>query len=131
MKNEDKEDKVAAGEHLNQYAEGWTKGDAQIILGSLADSFQLDDPNGGNISKQALPDYLAGMWQTVEGIRGKTNDPLLDITEVVTKEEQGEITAWVWWVVPGTPIQGSGLIKVGDNGVISERLCYYTKLPQD
>ena len=102
----------------------------KLFLGSLADSFHLDDPNGGNISKQAFPDYLAGMWQTVEGIRDKTSDPLLEITEVVTSEEQGEITAWVWWVVPGTPIQGSGLIKVGDTGVISERLCYYTKLPQ-
>ncbi len=121
---------MAAGDYLNQYAEGWTKGDAQIIAGSLADSYQLDDPNAGMINKQAFADYLAGMWQMVEGIRGKTSDPLLDITEVVTQEDQGIITAWVWWAVPGTPIQGSGLIKVGDQGVLSERLCFYTKLPE-
>ena len=121
---------MAAGDYLNQYAEGWTKGDAQIIVGSLADSYHLDDPNAGMITKQALPEYLAGMWQMVEGIRGKTNDPLLEITEVVTQEEQGVLTAWVWWAVPGTPIQGSGLIKVADQGVLSERLCFYTKLPE-
>ena len=121
---------MAAGDYLNQYAEGWTEGDTQIIMGSLADSFQLDDPNAGKITKPALAEYLTGMWQMVEGIRGKTNDPLLDITEVVTQEEQGVLTAWVWWAVPGTPIQGSGLIKVGDQGVLSERLCFYTKLPQ-
>ena len=121
---------MAAGDHLNQYAEGWTKGDAQIIVGSLADSFELDDPNAGKITKQALAEYLAGMWQMVEGIRGKTSDPLLEITEVVTQEEQGVLTAWVWWAVPGTPIQGSGLIKAGDQGVLSERLCFYTKLPE-
>ena len=121
---------MAAGDYLNQYAEGWTKGDVQIITGSLADSYQLDDPNFGNVSKQAFPEYLAGMWQVVEGIRGKTSDPLLEVTEVVTGEDQGVITAWVWWTVPGTPIQGSGLIKVGDNGVLSERLTYYIKLPE-
>ena len=121
---------MAAGDYLNQYAEGWTKGDAQIIVGSLADSFELDDPNAGKITKQALAEYMAGMWQMVEGIRGKTSDPLLEITELVTQEEQGVLTAWVWWAVPGTPIQGSGLIKAGAQGVLSERLCFYTKLPE-
>ncbi len=120
---------MAAGDYLNQYAEGWTKGDAQIIVGSLADSYQLDDPNAGVIDKQAFAAYLAGMWEMVEGIRGKTGEPLLEVTEVVTQEEQGVLTAWLWWVVPSTPIQGSGLIKVGDEGVLSERLCFYTKLP--
>ena len=121
---------MAAGDYLNQYAEGWTKGDAQIIVGSLADSFELDDPNAGKITKQGLAEYMAGMWQMVEGIRGKTSDPLLEISELVTQEEQGVLTAWVWWAVPGTPIQGSGLIKAGDQGVLSERLCFYTKLPE-
>ena len=121
---------MAAGDYLNQYAEGWTKGDVQIIVGSLADSYQLDDPNAGMINKHAFAESLAGMWQMVEGIRGKTSDPLLEVTEVVTQDEQGVLTAWLWWVVPGTPIQGSGLIKVGDHGVISERLCYFTKLSE-
>ena len=120
---------MPAGDYLSQYAEGWTKGDAQIIMGSLADSYQLDDPNAGMIDKQAFEGYLAGMWEMVEGIRGKTSEPLLDVTEVVTQEEQGVLTAWLWWVVPSTPIQGSGLIKAGDQGVLSERLCFYTKLP--
>jgi len=80
---------MAARDYLGQYAEGWTKGDAQIITGSLADNYQLDDPNAGMINKQGFASYLSGMWQVVEGIRGKTSDPLLDITEVVTQEDQG------------------------------------------
>ena len=56
---------MPAGDYLGQYAEGWTKGDSQIILGSLADSYQLDDPNAGTINKQGFADYLAGMWQVV------------------------------------------------------------------
>ena len=67
---------MAAGDYLGQYAEGWTKGDAQIITGSLADNYQLDDPNAGMINKQGLAEYLSGMWQVVEGIRGKTSDPV-------------------------------------------------------
>ncbi|MCH9016382.1 MAG: nuclear transport factor 2 family protein, partial [Chloroflexi bacterium] len=85
---------MAAGDYLNQYAEGWTKGDAQIIVGSLADSYQLDDPNAGMINKQAFTEYLAGMWEIVEGIRGKTSDSLIELTEIVTQEEQGVFTAW-------------------------------------
>jgi hypothetical protein len=121
---------MPAGDYLGQYAEGWSKGDSQIIVGSLADNYQLDDPNAGTINKQGFADYLAGMWQVVEGIRGKTDDPLIELTEIITQEDGGILTAWAWWTVPGTPIQGSALIKVGDQGVISERLCYYTKLPE-
>ena len=45
---------MAARDYLGQYAEGWTKGDAQIITGSLADNYQLDDPNAGMINKQGF-----------------------------------------------------------------------------
>lgn len=121
---------MAKSDHLNKYAEGWIKGDASIIVSSLDDAYQLDDPNAGIISKQAFPEYLAGMLQTVETMRGKTQDPLLEVSELLTQDAEDVLTAWVWWVVPGTPIQGGGLIKVGDRGVVSERLTYYTKLPE-
>ena len=119
---------MAKTDHLNRYAEGWIKGDAGIIVSSLDDAYQLDDPNAGKISKQAFSEYLAGFWQQVEGIRGKVDQPLLEVSELLTQEAEGTLTAWVWWLVPGTDIQGSGLIKVGDRGVLSERLTYYTKL---
>ena len=70
------------------------------------------------------------MWQMVEGMRGKTNDPLLEFTEVVTQEEQGVLTVWNWWAVPSPPMQGSALFKVSDQGVLWERLCFFTKLPE-
>jgi len=50
-----------AGNYLNQYIEGWTKGDALILKGSLADSYYLDDPNSGKITKQAVGEYLNGL----------------------------------------------------------------------
>ena len=68
---------MAVGDYLNRYIEGWIKGDTQIPTGSLAENNLLDDSNSGKITKQALGEYLNGLWQIVEGIRGKTNDPLL------------------------------------------------------
>ena len=68
---------MAVGDYLNRYIEGWTKGDTQIPTGSLAENNHLDDSNSGKITKQAVGEYLNGLWQIVEGIRGKTNDPLL------------------------------------------------------
>ena len=102
--------------------------DAAIIIGSLDNGYTLDDPNAGTISKEGLTDYLAGFKQQVESIRGNTGGPLIDLSELVTQEQAGILTAWAWWSVPGTGIQGGGLIKVGDTGVLSERLTYYTKL---
>ena len=119
---------MAKTDHLNRYAEGWIKGDAGIIVSSLDDKYELDDPNAGKISKQAFSEYMASFWQQVEAIRGKVDQPLLEVSELLTQEVEGTLTAWVWWLVPGTDIQGSGLIKVGDRGVLSERLAFYTKL---
>ena len=54
----------------------------------------------------------------------------MELTEVTTNEDGGLLTAWCWWSIPGTALQGAGLIKVGDDGVRSEKLAYYTKLPE-
>ena len=121
---------MSVSDHLNRYAEGWTKGDAAIILESLDDGYELDDPNSGSISKTAFAEYFAAFKGQVEEIRGQTSSPFLEVSEVVTQQEGADLTAWVWWAVPETPIQGSGLIKVGPNGVLSERLAFYTKLPE-
>ena len=54
----------------------------------------------------------------------------MELTELVTSEKDGVLTAWCWWEILGTLMKGSGLIKVTDNGVISERLANYTKLSE-
>ena len=121
---------MAASDYLSGYAAGWSNGDLQVILGSLADGYEMDDPNSGLITKAAFSEYFAGFKAQVDSMRGPTTAALMELSELVTKEEGGVLTAWAWWAVPGTPIQGSGLIKVGDNGVLSERLTFYTKLPE-
>jgi hypothetical protein len=121
---------MSKADNLNRYAEGWITGDAGVIVSTLDDGYEMDDPNAGKISKAAFREYHAAFKEQVESIRGVSEDAWLDLSELVTQEEAGVLTAWAWWTVPGTPIQGSALIKVGDGGVISERLTFYTKLPE-
>ena len=122
---------MSASEHLGTYAEGWTKGDAELILNAAADNYTLDDPNAGVIPKNEFANYLEGLKEAVTSLReGSLQEPFLELSEVVTEEKEGVLTAWCWWAVPGTQIKGSGLIKVGLDGVQSEVLTYYTKLPE-
>ena len=122
---------MSASEHLGTYAEGWTKGDAGLILKAAADNFTFDDPNAGAIPKNEFADYLEGLNETVSSLReGSLPEPFMELSEVVTEEKEGVLTAWCWWAIPGTQIKGSGLIKVGSEGVQSEVLTYYTKLPE-
>ena len=122
---------MSAADHLGVYAEGWTKGDAEIILRAVTDDYTFDDPNAGTISKSEFSDYLSGMRETVRSLcGGNLPEPFMELSEVVTQEAEGVLTAWCWWAVPGTEIKGSGLIKVASNGVRSEVITYYTKLPE-
>ncbi|MEO3427257.1 nuclear transport factor 2 family protein [Pelagibius sp. CAU 1746] len=120
---------MSKADHLAAYAEGWTTGNSDKILSALSDSYVLDDPNHGRVAKGDMAAYLDGMKATVEELRGgKAEAHFLSLTEVLTAEADGELTAWCWWTAPGTGIAGSGLIKVADDGVVSERLTYYTAL---
>ena len=92
---------MASADHLNTYADGWTTGDVAIIISSLDNGYTLDDSNAGTISKEAMSEYLVGFKQQVESIRGNTDSPLLEISELVTQGQAGILIAWVWWSVPG------------------------------
>jgi hypothetical protein len=123
---------MTAADHLGVYAEGWTNGDADKILSSVTNDYVFDDPNTGQIPKAEFAAYLAEFHKTVDSLRAGAADdgPFMELSEVVTSEADGVLTAWCWWAIPGTPIQGSGLIKVADEGVQSERITFYTKLPE-
>jgi hypothetical protein len=121
---------MSADEYLAIYAEGWTKGDADIISKALAESYVFDDPNAGRIGKHDFRKYMAGFKDKVAALRGgKPQKQFMELSEVVTQTAEGVVTAWCWWTLPGTDVEGSGLIKVGQEGVLSERIAYYTNLP--
>ena len=118
-----------ASDHLGLYAQGWTTGDADLVLQAITDDYTLDDPNAGKISNDNFKNYLDEMKETIKTLRGgDLPDPFMEITEVVTSEENDITTAWCAWSIPGTPVKGAGLIKVNSSGVFSEVLTYYTAL---
>ncbi len=113
------------------YAEGWALGDSEMIMSAVSPDMVLDDPNVGKINHDALPDYIAGLKTAVAELRaGETHDKLMDMSEVVIKDDETPVSIWAWFTIPGTALAGSALIKVADEGVIEERLAYYTSLPK-
>lgn len=120
---------MSALEHLGKYAEGWSNGDADMVLRAVTNEYVLDDPNEGKISKSEFSNYLNGLKEAAKTLcNGNLPEPFMEITEVLTLEEDEVTTASCAWVVPGTDIRGAGLIKVNSSGVLSEVLTYYTKL---
>ena len=119
---------MTTADYLGQYAEGWTKGDAGAILKAVSDDYTFDDPNVGKITKSDFTTYLLSLKESVKSAQGgRLPTPFMELSEVVTHEKDGVMTAWCWWSIPGTSMKGSGLIKVGPTGVRSEVITYYAK----
>jgi len=117
-------------EYLGAYAEGWSNGDTDKILGATADAFVFDDPNARKVSKGDFEAFFAGMKESVASQRGPNYaGPFMELSEVLTMSDGDQLAASCWWEVPGTSLCGGGLIKVSSEGVLSERITYYTRLP--
>jgi len=122
-------DRLAAYGHLAAYSEGWINGDADTVLPALADDYLLDDPHFGRIPRDGMAAYFEQLKATVRDLRGGADEPpLMRIGELITEETDDLLTVWLWWAVPATALEGAGLIKIAQRGVVFERLAYFTKL---
>jgi hypothetical protein len=118
-------------DYIATYSEGWTLGDSEKIMSVVSDNMVLDDPNTGKITREALPNYIAGLKNAVEELRaGAVEDKLMEMSEVVIKDDETPASIWAWFTIPGTLLAGSVLIKVANDGVVEERIAYYTPLPK-
>ena len=57
-------------------------------------------------------------------------NPFLKYTDVVVKDDELPATVWCWWQAVGTELQGCALIKVGETGVLHEKIAYFSSLPE-
>ena len=118
-------------DHIATYAEGWTLGDSEKIMSVVSDNMVLDDPNVGKITREALPDYIAGLKNAVDELRaGAVENKLMEMSEVAIKDDAMPVSVWAWSTIPGTFLAGSALIKIANEGVVEERIAYYTSLPK-
>ena len=63
-------------------------------MASLDDNHQMDDPNAGRITKQAFTAYFGELKQQLQSIGGGNGGNFLDVSELVTQEQGGVLTAW-------------------------------------
>lgn len=114
---------------IKSYLDGWRTGSSSALLAQAAEGFFLYDPNQGTIDKANFETYVAGLWVEAKEYRGDQEfDRLEDLSEIITGElDDGTVNVWFWWKLPGTPIEGSSLVKVSEAGVHSETICYYGK----
>lgn len=107
------------GEYLALYAKGWTEGDVESILSATTPGYTFLDPRTEKVNRDRFPAYFQEILELSD------RRPFMEISDVVVQSQGEGLVAWCWWEIPGTDIQGSGFIRVGPDGVLSEKIAYY------
>lgn len=96
----------------------------------MADGFYYDDPNTVRIPRSGLVQFVEDFKADAAALNdGNIGDPFLTYLDIVVDEGTTPSAAWCWWQATGTPLQGCALIKFNDDGILSERIAYYSPLP--
>lgn len=103
-------------EYLGLYAKGWTEGDGATILSATARNFTFRDPEKGSIPREDFLEY----FQAFKNAVGQNGDTFMAIDGVVAYEANDLLIACCRWMTLGTKIVGTGLILVGEDGVLRE-----------
>ena len=116
---------------IETYLTGWKLGDGELSLSATADDFYYDDPNTGRIQREGFVEFVNDFKSAAVEMGAEENArPFLDYCDTVIKDDELPATVWCWWQARGTSLQGSAVIKVGERGVMSERIAYFSRLPE-
>ncbi len=116
---------------IETYLEGWKLGDGKLSLGVTADSFHYDDPNTGRVHRQDFVSFVEDFKKAAVEMGGQQNaNPFLQYSDVVIKDDRMPATVWCWWQAVGTELQGSARILVSEEGVLHEKIAYFSRLPE-
>ena len=117
-------------ELIDRYLEGWRLGEPARSLKVCTADFYYDDPNTGRILHGGFCDFVEGFKAYGASLNnGVVPAPFLDYTDVIIDESTAPVTVWCWWRVNNTDFQGSALVKADETGILSERIAYFSKLP--
>ena len=117
-------------ELIDTYLEGWRLGDPNLSLSVTAQGFYYIDPNTGKIPRDEFVEFMNAFKADASKLCNETlPEPFLEYSNIVIQEEGSVFTVWCWWRVNGTDFQGSALIKASTEGILSEQIAYFTKLP--
>ena len=116
---------------IDTYLKGWELGDGALSLSVTADSFCYDDPNSGRIARHEFIEFVEDFKRAAVAMGGAQNArPFLRYSDVVVKRDELPATVWCWWQAVGTELQGCALVKVGEEGVLHEKIAYFSRLPE-
>ena len=117
--------------HIDTYLKGWELGDGEMSLTATAESFSYDDPNTGTIPRNEFVRFVEDFRRAAEEMGGEIDAvPFLQYTDVVIKDDVLPATVWCWWQAIGTELQGSARVLVGEEGVLHEKIAYFSRLPE-
>jgi len=122
---------VSVRNYIDTYLKGWELGDGALSLSVTADSFCYDDPNTGRIPRHEFVQFVEDFKTAAVEMGGAVNaNPFLKYTDVVIKDNELPATVWCWWHAVGTELEGCALVKVGETGVLHEKIAYFSSLPE-
>ena len=116
--------------HIDTYLKGWERGDGALSLSATAAGFCYDDPNTGRIPRAEFVQFVEDFKAAAVELGGAVDaNPFLEYTDVVIKDDVLPATVWCWWQAIGTELQGSARVLVGEDGVLHEKIAYFSRLP--
>ena len=116
---------------IDTYLQGWELGDGALSLSVTADSFCYDDPNSGRIARDDFVEFVEDFKSAAVEMGGEPDaNPFLQYSDVVIRDDELPATVWCWWQAVGTGLQGCALVKVGSEGVLHEKIAYFSRLPE-
>jgi hypothetical protein len=122
---------VSVRQYIETYLKGWELGDGALSLSVTADSFCYDDPNSGRIARDDFVEFVEDFKSAAVEMGGEPDaNPFLQYSDVVIRDDELPATLWCWWQAVGTGLQGCALVKVGSEGVLHEKIAYFSRLPE-
>ena len=116
---------------IETYLKGWELGDGALSLSVTADSFCYDDPNTGRIPRGEFVEFVEDFKRAAIAMGGAEDaNPFLRYSDVVIKDDELPATVWCWWQAVGTELQGSARVQVAEEGVLHEKIAYFSRLPE-
>ena len=118
-------------ELIETYLEGWKIGNGELSLSATNEEFTYDDPDTGTIQREDFVDFVNDFKSlAIQMGAAENTQPFLKYTDIVIHQKTDNTAiVWCWWHANGTDLQGSAVIKASDQGILHEKIAYFSKLP--
>jgi hypothetical protein len=109
--------------HLAEYLAGVQSMDPARAMQAAAPEFKwYDGMVTEPITRDRFAEYLIGWEDRMRSIGGTGR---YEVSDELAADQDGYILRWAWSKFLGTDVEGCALLKVGDQGVIYEKIAYF------